>query len=227
MTAFQIKLIAIITMTIDHVGLFFFPDVEVLRIIGRLSFPLFAWLIANGAYHTKNIKSYMLRLFVFAFISQVPFWLAFHLIFPVDLGLNIFFTLFLGLVAIYGKQKIKNNVGWMLLVMLCSFTALILNTDYGAAGVLSIVGFYVFFNNLPKLVVFQMLLFFLFFTVPAILLYTETLQLNIVGLLQPIAVTSLFFIAKYNKKEGLKAKYLFYFFYPLHLLAIYLIFVWI
>ena len=89
MTVFHLKIIAILTMTIDHVGFFFFPDIEVLRIIGRLSFPLFAWLIANGAYHTKNMHAYLVRLFIFALISQVPFSLAFRLISPLDTGLNI------------------------------------------------------------------------------------------------------------------------------------------
>src|SRR3989344_960795 len=100
MTAFHIKLIAIITMVIDHVGLYFFPDLLILRIIGRLSFPLFAWLIANGVHYSHNAKAYLTRIFLFALLSQLPYLLVNRQIDPRFAGLNIFFTLFLGLCAI-------------------------------------------------------------------------------------------------------------------------------
>src|SRR5882724_7582394 len=99
MTAFTIKIIAIITMIIDHIGLFFFPTVPELRLIGRLSFPLFAWLIANGAYHTHNIRLYLKRLVICAIVSQVPFIMVNkHLDSDIWL-LNVVFTLSIGLVA--------------------------------------------------------------------------------------------------------------------------------
>src|SRR5205085_4973530 len=97
MTTFQIKLIAIIAMVIDHIGLFFFPHILLLRIIGRLAFPLFAWLIANGAHHSKNPTKYLTRLFLFALLAQIPFILINRLIDPSFWELNVLFTLFLGL----------------------------------------------------------------------------------------------------------------------------------
>ena len=82
MTSFQIKLLAIITMVIDHVGLFFFPHLQIFHIIGRLAFPLFAWLIAKGAKYTENINHYLFRLFVFALLSQVQYIMTYCLVDP-------------------------------------------------------------------------------------------------------------------------------------------------
>ena len=72
LTGFQLKLIAIITMTLDHIGIFFLlpPTYYLFRIIGRLSFPIFAFLIAEGFNYTKNIKKYLVRLLIFSIISE-------------------------------------------------------------------------------------------------------------------------------------------------------------
>ena len=71
-----LKWIALATMTIDHMGAILLPEFEVLRIIGRLSFPLFAYLLVLGHKSTGNVRAYFARLFLFAFISQIPFYLA-------------------------------------------------------------------------------------------------------------------------------------------------------
>src|SRR5207244_4281126 len=100
----QIKILAIICMIIDHVGLFFFPEYTLFRIVGRIAFPLFAWLIANGAHFTRNIRAYLTRLFALAVISQLPFTLANQQIGAPLLYLNVVFTLSLGLLAIWGMR---------------------------------------------------------------------------------------------------------------------------
>lgn len=97
-------------MVIDHVGRLFFPQLILLQIVGRLSFPLYAYCIVVGCLHTSNIKKYMLRLFVFAFISQPCYMLAFGKSFY---QLNVFFTLLLGLIAVYALKEQK----WPLLVL--------------------------------------------------------------------------------------------------------------
>ena len=98
-----LKWIAIITMTVDHVGAVLYPEFNVLRFVGRLSFPLFAYLLILGMENTRNIRYYFARLFIFALISQVPFFLA------IDHGpfesLNIFFSLSFGLMFIYFFKK--------------------------------------------------------------------------------------------------------------------------
>ena len=88
-----LKWIAIITMTVDHIGAVLYPELDVLRYVGRLSFPLFAYLLVMGIENTRNVRNYFTRLFVFAIISQVPFFLAIDYE-PFQL-LNIFFPLIL------------------------------------------------------------------------------------------------------------------------------------
>src|SRR5262249_26061534 len=149
-------------MVIDHVGLFFFPQILLLRIIGRLAFPLFAWLIANGAYCSSNIKMYLVRLFLFAIIAQIPFFLANRLIEPAFWELNVLFTLFLGLVAIVLMRKSKHSFTAILVVLITALLAVLLNTDYGALGVLAIIIFYLYFKDLKRMIILQICLFTLF-----------------------------------------------------------------
>ena len=229
MTTFQIKLIAVVTMLIDHIGVFFFPQAIFLRVIGRLSLPLFTWMIANGAYHTHNINKYLIRLFIFALISQIPFALANQYnpsIADPYRYLNVLFTLFLGLLAIKIIKENNDKLIWLAITAICAFAANILNTDYGAFGVLSIVLFYLFFNSKTYMIISQAVLFFgnqivnyLKFQhavidplMPKIFLYIE-----LFGLI------SLVFISLYNGKEGWKTKYLLYIIYPLQFLVIFLI----
>ena len=97
MSVFQLKLLAIFLMLLDHISAYLFPDLAGLRIVGRLSFPLFGWLIANGYRHTSNVNRYLVRLLIFAFISQIPFSLVGNSINEPLSSLNIFFTLWVGL----------------------------------------------------------------------------------------------------------------------------------
>jgi hypothetical protein len=214
MTAFHIKLFAIIFMIIDHIGLFFFPHMIAFRIFGRISFPLFAWLIANGARHTSNPKAYLVRIFLFALIAEVPYWLANQFLdFPFA-NLNVLFTLGLGLTAIIFIKKTENRQMWLLIAVICAAIAQLLHSDYGAFGVLTTVSFYLFFNNLKYMIIAQLILFLF----PYFLL-SEYRQ----GSIQPLGLAALFFIALYNNKEGAKAKYLFYIFYPAQYVVIYLL----
>ena len=75
MSSFTLKILAIIFMTIDHIGFTLFPSNLLLRYIGRLAFPIFAFQMGNGFYHTKNKEKYIFRMLIFTVISQIPFWL--------------------------------------------------------------------------------------------------------------------------------------------------------
>ena len=123
-------IVAVICMVIDHAGAKLFPSEVWMRVIGRIAFPLFAWGIAVGAEHTRNMGRYALRLFLMMIISQ-PFYM-----FALDhtlLKLNIFATLFLGLVGIWGLKERKE---WMTAIAL--MLAHLLGADYGLRGVLCI-----------------------------------------------------------------------------------------
>lgn len=207
-------------MIVDHVGVFFFPEELTFRIIGRLSFPLFAWLIANGARHTKDIKAYLKRLFLFAVISQIPYHLAFGLVRDSYVGLNIGFTLFLGILGIKLVSSKKGEGLKIAGVALLAVLAQILGSDYGAAGVLSIIFFYIFYDNFKLLILSQI------FVYTIVWYATEPIKMGGIfraSPIQPIALFSLALISLYNGKLGPKCKYLFYLVYPLHLLILYIV----
>ena len=72
-----LKLIACLTMLIDHLGAIFFPTCAWLRMVGRLSFPIYCFLLAEGVHHTRNLKKYGLRLLLVALITELPYDLLF------------------------------------------------------------------------------------------------------------------------------------------------------
>ncbi len=243
MSTFVLKLIAIITMLIDHVtSVFVPPDTWFYiagRLIGRLAFPIFAFLLVEGFFHTSNIKKYLTRLGIFALISEIPFDLAFYNSMygraggniRIDLPnmfkdgqvfdtvirrfmghQNIFFTLFLGLSAIWVMSMVERKYkGNMLKVNLLNaavtigfcFAAALLNTDYEVIGILFIVAFYLFRGS--KLLLFISMII---------------LSGNII---QGVCALSIVPIAFYNGQKGKSIKYFFYAFYPVHLFLLYLL----
>ena len=151
LNGFQIKLIAIISMVIDHTGIVFFPGVIAFRIIGRIAFPLFAFFITEGFRHTRSVKKYMFRLFLCAVLFQIPDWIfgseemrrifiswGWESVPSIDYELNIFATLFLGIAAIslYDKLKEKHIAYSWLAVAVIATVAQVIGADYGAYGVL-------------------------------------------------------------------------------------------
>jgi hypothetical protein len=219
MNSFYLKLIAIIAMVIDHVGAFIFPQYEIFRIIGRISFPIFAFLIANGAYYTKNFTNYLGRIFLFALLSQFPFYLAFSLVNRNPLDLNVLFTFFFALLAIITLKKVTNKLIAGLIVILCAYAAYYFRTDYGGFGVLITVSFYLFFKNSKASTVSYILIALLAAIITAI--KGNIISLADIDIGKLISILSLIFILFYNYKEGPKTKYLFYIFYPLHFLVFY------
>jgi hypothetical protein len=224
MSTFHLKLLAICLMIIDHIGAYLLPEVTILRIIGRLSFPLFAWLIANGAYHSRNLPRYALRLFMFALASQAPFALINNLTGSPFSTLNIFFTLAIGLGLIMLLHELHRMGLRLLVLLITAVIAQVIGAEYGAAGVLSIVAFYYTFRwSWTGIFLTQFAVFVLFFTLP--LLYSALANgnspLNIVALWQPVAASSALIVTQYNGRKGASLKYLFYIFYPLHLLILY------
>jgi len=206
-----LKWIALVTMTIDHLGAALFPDYIFMRIIGRISFPLFGYLLVLGMESTRNTKNYVARLFIFALISQAPFFLA--LGYPPFEMLNIFFTLSLGLLSLLKP----------LLILPSLLVSEFLNFDYGAYGIASIACMYILNKNTRNgivcLVLFNAMYsllnniqVFSLLALPIILLYKE-----VFGLMK---------IEKKIKGDTVYPpwrKYFFYIYYPFHLSMIYLI----
>lgn len=218
MTSFILKIIGVITMLFDHVGDAIIGKFSFCNLIGRIAFPIFAFQAVQGYIYTKDFKKHMLKLFIFACISQIPFMLFLSTFTEEILTLNIFFTLFLGLLALFVYDKCKNKVLGFLFVILTSIIAYFIHVDYGTFGILLMFCFYFFKDKKGSMAITTIVLCFLRF-VPDIIathvLWYIYIQCAI------FTALSLIFILFYNKNEGPKAKYFFYIFYPLHLLILY------
>ena len=204
---FTLKMIAIITMVIDHVGLIFFPTVPVFRAIGRIAFPIFCFLIVEGFYHTRSHLNYLIRLSIFAVLSEIPFDLAFQNTLFDWSHQNVFFTLALGLLAIFCLEEMNTNKKFAIPLLLTWAAADILHCDYGVWGVLLICIFYVT-RETPWVR-------FVLFT---LMLYVGYIYFD---LLEHYALIAMLPITLYNGKRGPSTKMIFYWFYPLHLLVLY------
>lgn len=220
MTSFALKLIACITMLIDHFTYIFIPFGSlwwVGRGIGRIAFPIYCFLLVEGFYHTSNRKKYLLRLLIFALISEIPFDLAFNGFPGADTARlmnsqNVMWTLCIGFLLMMAYEGLKIKYPWnspvflllgVLYILAFSGLAAILSTDYDFKGVLFILIFYLFRRKIIWIAVGLAVVIALF-SIP----------------LELAALFSLLFIVFYNGKEGRKVKYVFYLFYPVHLLIL-------
>lgn len=239
MTSFVLKIIAIITMFCDHLGDAIYRSISPFNYIGRIAFPIFAFQISEGFLHTKNLKRYFIRLMAFALISQIPYIL-FISLFSNEIKLNIFFTLTLGLIAIWLHDyvhkdistqidiKIINSAPNTFLKLVVEFIPVIAiciigelaHVDYGWWGILLVFIFYYFKNN-------KLAMNIAFITMCIINYGIDIIQtgFNTVYIwLFTFNVLPILFINLYNGKQGKKIKYLLYIFYPTHLLILYLLF---
>ena len=215
-----LKIIAIITMTVDHIGGAFFPQYPVFRWIGRMTFPLFCYCMTVGMLYTHDIKKYFLRLGAFALISQ-PFWI---LAFNSDdilgnlLNLNIFFTLIVSLAAAWG---VKERKWWLFIAGVVLLN--VVNFDYAMTGLILILIFYLSRNKpLWGAVVYTLTY------LPALFNGSpeDPLALVIGGHaigFEIFALLALPLIYCHTHVNPRISKWFFYAYYPAHLLVIYLL----
>lgn len=237
LTGFQLKLIALCTMFLDHIGAILLengllPQITnavflgnsldylptdyqfwsyanlILRLIGRLAFPIYCFLLVEGFLHTRSIPKYALRLGIFAIISEVPFDLALYDTWFDFRSQNVFFTLLLGLLTLWAMKALeplpKQQQPFRYLAALTGMLlAEFLQTDYSAYGVLLIVLLYLFHSNRKwQSIAGAALTLWQSFTAPLAFLCTHF----------------------YNGERGKQfSKYIFYAFYPLHLLLLFFI----
>lgn len=215
-----LKLIAMVSMFIDHFGDALFPDKINFRICGRIAFPLFCYCMTVGLIYTRDIKRYLIRLAIFAVVSQ-PFWI---LCFNADdimgnlFNLNIFFTLFMNLLTLWAFKEKK----WWL-VILDIITLSLINFDYGTEGIILMLIFYLCRNN-PKLGATLYILSYLPYLFGRELGDYFTIALGQypidISLFAILAAPLIFLNTNSNLKIN---KWVCYAFYPAHLLVIYLI----
>ena len=232
MTAFALKLIALTAMLMDHAALVF-PEIfpAWFRVIGRLAFPIFAYLVAEGFRKTSNRYKFLLRLGIFAVISQVPFALALNPVLPLSVDFfyktNIFYTMFLGGVAIVMYEKIASRkladtpfgqTTRQPLMFVATVIPMLIGvsiaTDFGGLGVLIICMMYLIQHKKLQLTVLAVLISLLYI-LPLFTRGDFWLPFMFPWLAGGLA--SVLIIGTYNGKRGPGLKYLFYVIYPLHL----------
>ncbi len=214
-----LKIIALITMTLDHIGVQIFTESTLLRIIGRLAFPIFAYMIAEGCLYTKNRARYLINMAALALVCQLVYFFALGSLYQCIL---VTFSLSIALIYLFDNAvKTKNAaIGLAFVLSLLAVYAasevlplLLLNTDFGID--------YGFFGIMLPVIVF------------AGKNKVQKLALSFVGLafvslasggIQWYCLLSLVLLALYSGERGrAKIKNLFYIYYPVHLVVIYLI----
>ena len=150
MNVLILKIIALVSMIIDHYGAIFHSDIDLYRIIGRLAFPIYCFLLVEGYFHTKDVKKYAKRLFIFALVSEIPFDFAFYNKIEF-MHQNVFFTLFIGLITMYflDNKEEKYNFSRRAILITSVLSSILLFVDYNFIGIIYILSFY-FTKNYTK-----------------------------------------------------------------------------
>lgn len=237
----SLKWIALVTMLIDHLGAVLGEEFyislgvpwlySVFRCVGRLSFPIFAFFIAEGWHYTRSKKRYFLTMLILAVISQPIYYFALN---TNLFAFNIFFTFLVSLTVMFLIDKIRQNKSlaifngfliFVILVLTICMTIIDIPVVYGIYGVLLSVIFYLF-NHLnkkwAKSLMFSLsaLLMILYWLVHILL--AESIEFN--SFVSLFALLSIPILMLYNGEKGKRSlKGLFYSFYPAHLLVLYLI----
>lgn len=225
MSSFALHIIAMIFMLCDHMWATIL-DYEWLTCIGRIAFPIFAFLITEGYIHTSNINKYIKRMVIFAIITEIPFNLMVSASPIYPFHQNVLWTFVISLLTLkyLNFDNTKNIFKSILIIILAIIIATITMCDYFGAGVMMVVGFYIFRKS--KLLQLLMMIY-----VNMILIQGYSYPIDIAGYTyyfpqQGFAILSLIFIWLYNGKQGYHAKWFkifCYAFYPLHMLILYIL----
>ena len=215
----QLKLIALVAMTIDHMGMMLLPQYPILRIIGRLAYPIFAYMIAEGCFYTRSMGRYLGTVAMYAAACQGVYLFAMGSLYQCIL---VTFMLSIGLIMLLKNARKKKTaaawilaaVGLMAVVFVCEVLPWLLSgtdfsVDYGSVGVLVPVLIYLGKDKKQKLLLAAVGLCCLAITC---------------GWAQWFSLPALLLLTLYNGQRGkARLKYLFYIYFPAHLLALYVI----
>ena len=230
-TSFSLHIMAMLFMLCDHLWGTIVTGNDWLTCIGRLTFPIYAFMIVEGYFHTKNLKKYVLRLLLFAVISEIPFNLAMgsSLFFPIHQ--NVLWSFLISIGFIHWNEKVKEKQLWKrILVGLTTICigyliGIITFVDYYNAGILMVLVFYFFRGKKWWCYLGQFVcLWYINFEMLGGLSY----EIDIFGQThfiarQGLALLALIPIWLYKGKQGYQSKplqYFYYVFYPLHLLIL-------
>lgn len=224
-----LKAIALVTMTIDHIGHLLFPDIIVLRAIGRIAFPIFAYFVAEGFRYTHDRKSYLIRLLISAVLTQVLFY-------AVGLNfVNVLFTFAISTCVLWIMER--GGLTAFLGAYIGVLVSIAINCDYSFYGVLMVVLFYFEDRSLIKMLVGCFILttvyllatlgFNIFYFLQALIYFTQ----NHMFFIQYLCLLAIPLLAMYDHKKSIYpsimikriVQYSFYIYYPLHLVILKLI----
>ena len=225
----ELKIIASLSMLIDHIGIIFFPKIYIFRIIGRLSFPIFSFMIAEGCRYTKNKTRYFFTIFLFATFIQVIYYL-----YSKDLYMCVLVTFSISILIIYALQNFKNSIYSSSSFMIKLFSGILffstliityllnkyLDIDYGFCGCMLPVLVSLFHSpkdNTSKL----------FITLDQLPIHICVMGIGLILLsignewFQIFSLLSLPLLLMYSGcREKINLKYFFYIFYPLHIVIL-------
>lgn len=231
-TSFSLHLIAMFTMLCDHLWGTIIPGNDWLTCIGRISFPIFAFMIVEGYFHTKNLKKYVLRLLFFAVISEIPFNLAVgsRLFYPIHQNVLWSFLISIGLIHLNEKAKQSNKILKRLIVGIISIIlgyliGIISMVDYFHGGLLTVLVFYFFREKKWWCYLGQFIcLWYINTEILGGFGYEIQMGANTYFFLrQSLALLALIPIWLYKGEQGYHSKTLqliYYAFYPVHLLVL-------
>lgn len=205
-----LKVIAAIAMLVDHTAILsVFAGTEIytiMRAIGRIAFPIFAYYIAAGFINTHNLKKYVTRLFICAVISQIPYTLYFKNYFD----LNVIFTFLIAASVLYFiKIQWHYTAAVIAILTVCIEILFDISFNYSIYGIITVVIFYLFMDRPYKVGIFFLiatLLFSIYNKNPMQMF--AVLSVPLIFIKQPIYVKM--------------PKYFFYYFYPIHLMILYI-----
>lgn len=230
----HLKIIAIVAMVIDHIAYAFVSDGtilgQVMHTIGRITMPIMCFTLSEGYHKTKSIKKYIIRLFIFAIISHIPYQFFSTGKLPITFdSLNdvyikfptsVIYTLFIGVISliVWNSKKLNKFLKTIILLILLGASTL---GDWGITCVLWVLVFGIFYGDFKKQVIGYLIVALPLLLMPGLMILNIVdgawwEEICIFGLLIPIPLLS-----HYNEKlGGYNLKWLFYIFYPLHLLVI-------
>ena len=231
-TSFTLHILAMVCMLCDHLWGTLIPGNEWLTCIGRIAFPIFAFLTVEGYFHTSNFKKYLMRMLVFAILSEIPFNLALgsRVFYPLHQNVLWSFLISLGLIHWNEKAKTSGKRWKQVLVafvsiLLATIVGIVTMVDYYHAGILMVLLFYWFRGNRWHHRIAQFIgLLYINWEILGGLVYEFTLHGNVITFPQQgFAMLALLPIWLYKGEQGpynRQIRFLYYGFYPLHLLIL-------
>jgi len=241
-TSFVLHIIAMAAMLCDHLWGTFFVNSDLFGYVGRIAFPIFAFLIVEGYFHTKSIKDYMIRLWIFAMISEIPFNLMMAHDFIYPFHHNVLWTFLLSLIAIIFMEKTKHKhivfrlIVYPIVIVVFYLLGMVTFVDYNGYGVLMVILFY-FTRIKPEdstvkkavLLIIQVIGMYIINVemMKGLMLIVDIGGSSFEFAKQGLALFALPFIWLYNGKQGYYNKYVKYFYYAFYPVHMFILGLWI